>query len=838
MFARQVQRIAPKFDRLRRVIRELGDRGAAALREDPDGLAPERALVFEVAGSLLDFYAQTQRIPGLEFLAEDEVEFSPDDDFAVSEKRDDEVVRTDDLVPGRLYLAMPDLLALRQILSLWDRYARGEQLPTGFAPWRSLFELLREVRVWGPRDRVTADTVEYWRERITQNPDSPVRFEVELWFHESPTRRRTAIRVLGQQLAKLGGGIIAEVAIPPIRYHGVLVDLPPGQIRELIANPTVTVAGFEDIMFIRPQSLASFPVLEEPDAIELAEDNLGRDDGPPDAEPVVALFDGVPLANHRRLVGRIMLDDPDDLAALSPVQNREHGTSMASLIIHGDLQSGEEPLAAPVYVRPVMVFDASTQVETTPTDRLPLDLIYQAVRRMKEGDANTASVAPSVVVINLSLGDGNRPFTGRISPWARMLDWLAFRYRVLFLVSVGNVGRWLPVAEYSTRREFLDADPLQRENKILAAMDSEKAWRTILSPAEGINALAVGAWHADSSAIPLGAPHVVDPFPNGALPNVSSALGLGHRRTIKPDLMFDGGRELVMLSEDEGLVWLAPAKAANYVGQLAAAPDSSATGRLNVERRTVGSSNATALLSRAAAQVLRSLEEAGEAIPREYQAVVLKALLVHGAGWGDTGRRLEELWGPFGRAHMAGRDNIARFLGYGRPDIQRVLDCTAERATLLGFGDLLQEREDVFRIPLPPSLEGATELRRLTITLAWLAPVNARHQSYRAAALEVLPGGDRKFSLAVNRAGSQPNHKAVNRGTVCHTIYEGAKAIAFLDDGNLLLRVTCRTPAGTVDDPIPYGLAISVETGIGSRISVYDEVRLAIQPRVRAGVRT
>jgi hypothetical protein len=37
------------------------------LRADPDGIAPERAIVFEVAGSLGDFYSQTGRIQGLEF---------------------------------------------------------------------------------------------------------------------------------------------------------------------------------------------------------------------------------------------------------------------------------------------------------------------------------------------------------------------------------------------------------------------------------------------------------------------------------------------------------------------------------------------------------------------------------------------------------------------------------------------------------------------------------------------------------------------------------------------------------------------------------------------------
>jgi hypothetical protein len=43
------------------------------------------------------------------------------------------------------------------------------------------------------------------------------------------------------------------------------------------------------------------------------------------------------------LAGRLIVDDPDGLDEVYPVARREHGTAMASLIIHGDLnhfQSG------------------------------------------------------------------------------------------------------------------------------------------------------------------------------------------------------------------------------------------------------------------------------------------------------------------------------------------------------------------------------------------------------------------------------------------------------------------------------------------------------------------
>jgi hypothetical protein len=828
-FGRQAQRLGPRFDRLRNVAAQAAAQASMTLRADPDGIAPERALVFEVVGSVGDFYSQVGRIQGLEFLLEDDAVIEPDDDFHVVQNNKGKEIRSEKPVGGRLYMAMPDMRALGEILRLWDLFRQGQAMPWGFAPWGTLFEMLNDLRAWGPQDRVLPETLEYWRERVAERPDDPVRFEVELWFHERAERRAQAIGSVEGQLTELGGQVVSSSLIEPIRYHGLLIDLPPDQVRELIEHPDVALARLDDIMYLRPQSLAS---IAEPE--ELGESAVPPQQAKPEGDAIAALLDGVPVANHQRLVDRLILDDPDDYSARTPAAKRSHGTSMASLIVHGDLQAGEQPVGRPLYVRPIMVYDAAADAETTPPDRLPLDVIYLAVRRLLEGDGGEPASAPTVVVINLSVGDLNRPYAGRISPWARLMDWLSFRYRVLFLISAGNVRRWLPVRDFATTADWAAATPEQREAAVIAALNSEKATRSLLSPAEGLNAIAVGAWHADEFASAPEAFHLKDPFPNGSMPNVSSGVGLGFRQTVKPDLLFDGGRELVRASEDEGHVWLTVDPGGNYAGQMSAAPDGGGTGRLDVQRRTVGSSNATALITRSAIRIYDSLVEAGYDIPRTHAAVLLKALLVHGATWGEAGSKLDEAFGPGGRDWQRHRDNISRFLGYGRPEIDRVLDCTAERVTLFAYGEIEQDAQDEFAIPLPPSIEGSTELRRLTMTMAWLTPINARHQQYRSATLELLPAGDKSYSLAVGRASAQPTHIAINRGTLSHCMFEGESAVAFLDGGMLKLRVACRAQAGALDDRVPYAVAISLETEVGSGIAIYDEVRAAVQPAVRA----
>jgi hypothetical protein len=156
-------------------------------------------------------------------------------------------------------MAMPDLRALQEMLRLWDIYRRGGAMPWGFAPWKTLFELLRDVRAWGPTDRVPPETLDYWRQRIEARPEEPVRFEVELWFHQRADRRTSAAQEIRGQVTALGGRVVSTAAIEPIRYHGMLVDLPPQRVTELLEHPNVTLARLDSIMYLRPHSVAVFP---------------------------------------------------------------------------------------------------------------------------------------------------------------------------------------------------------------------------------------------------------------------------------------------------------------------------------------------------------------------------------------------------------------------------------------------------------------------------------------------------------------------------------------------------------------------------------------------------
>ena len=825
---RQGQRLGPGFKRLRTVL--ASDERGLSLRADPSSIAPERALVFKVAGSIGDFHRLVGKIQGFEFLADEEAEFDPDEDFFEADTRRgrEGQPRADKPVGGRLYLAMPDVRALRELLRLWNTWRSGEELPRGHTPWRDIFASLRDIRPWGLADRIADETVEFWRDDLGAGSSEPLRVEAELWFYEGAERRSAAWRRMEEAVADAGGRIVHHAVIEDIRYQAALIDLPRSEVERLVAREEIHLAICDDIMFLRPQSS-----LDVPERDDETESGAALTAEPPDdRSPVAALIDGMPVQNHQLLDGRLNVDDPDNLEAMSVLSAREHGTAMASLILHGDRNLGEAPISRKLHVRPVLYAPGNGRREEPRRDRLLVDVLYRAIRRMKEGDGAGEATAPGVFLVNLSLGDPRRPFSGPMSPWAKLLDYLAEHYGLLFLVSAGNVKSPLPVSAFSNWTSFEDADPEERERAVLQALADNRAWRTLLSPAEALNVITVGAWHDDAFDGSRGAA-AVDPYPDGDLPNIGSALGLGHRRTIKPDIHLPGGKEQLRFRASGGTLTVVPG---GRYGLKAAAPG--AGGERDREALTAGTSAATALATRAAHRIFDALMDADggslhAGIDPQYYAVVVKAMLVHRAKWESRTDILERLYGPRGKGqHVARRDNITRLLGYGFPDVEEALSCTPHRATLLGHGTISAREANVHRIPLPRSLERVTGPRKVTVTVAWLSPVNPRHRMYRQAKLEVGAVTKMETAAGVKRSSGQPPHTTVSRGAVTHARYEGEQAVLFVDDGHVSLRIFCREQAGALDRPVRYGAAVTIEAGEG--ILVYEEIRARLGVAVTA----
>ena len=817
---RQAELLAPKFDALQQAMEARRLR----LQAESHDLLPEEVVVLETIGTVENFIGAVEKVPGMEWLAEiDETGIPPDEDFfettTKGERRPDKTLR------GRLFMVFTNQDALREILSLWKAWQEDEKLPHGFGLWKTVFAQLHDVRVWGVRDRLyETGVLDDWRERVKRGEEI-VPCEIELWHRGTPQQRRNARdRVVGL-VADQGGRIVTEAAIQEIAYHTFLARLPAASISPLFEenDGDVELVQCEQIQFFRASGQMATTLSD--DGTE--EDRAALPDQPTVGTPVIALFDGLPLQAHRRLQGRLIVDDPDDFAEDYPAAKRRHGTAMASMILHGDLAASEAPLARPLYVRPVFRPDPNGY-ERVREDTLVVDLLHRAVRRLFEGEGDEPAAAPDVVVINLSVGIRDRPFDQALSPLARLLDWLAWRYKVLFVVSAGNYTQRIELPVQTRDFPSVPVEELQRH--VIRAVTSDARHRRLLSPSESVNGLTVAAAHHDAST---GTPpsRWLDPYRETELPSPINAQGMGFRRAIKPDLLASGGRAVVQPPPDA--TQDAPTSLKVYEGtlspgQLVAAPGPTA-GEQAATRHTRGTSSAAAVVSRAAGSLYDVLDElrqdpGGEMIDTVPRAVWLKTLIVHGADWGSARETIDAAL----RDDHGGRrvkEHVTRLLGYGVVNVDRVRECTDSRVTVLGGGLLREDQSRVHRIPLPPSLSGWRGHRRLTISLAWTSPVNPRHRNWRRAQLWFSPP---KEDLGVER--TQADWQTVQRGTVQHEVLEGESSGEFVAGANLEIQVSCRADAGALEDEVPYALVTTIEVTSDLWVSnIYDEVRSALQ---------
>ena len=748
--ARQGARLTPQFQ----LLREALEQDRAQLVDSTTVPDPELVAVFDLAGTVETFLRAAARIDGLEFLSdlqEDRVE--ADDDFFYETEGEP----SDDAVPQSLYMVMTNAQAVGELVRLFERWQQDKSVKfaRGLGPLKEVFGLLRSIRRWGPEDRVReTGLLDQWAEDVQVAGAQGVRrIEIELWHRQDETTRRVAQDEVTSIVESLGGNVVASAHLPDIAYHGILADIPISCVQQVLDDgpSAIELLTTERIMLVSPSVPMTFPASKPVDDVA-----LGFDQTPPAGLPRIALLDGVPMANHIALAGRLVIDDPDNHTSRYELAQRSHGSGMASLIAHGDLSTPGGALPQPIYIRPIFEpHPIYADIEVVPQDQLLVDLIHRAFHRVFEGDGAKDPAAPSVRVACLALGDPARVFVRRLSPLARLLDWLAEKYNLVIVVSGGNVdGR-------PTINLGASADNRTRQSEALKSLHEQGRHRRLLAPAEAVNVLTVGATHADGLELEF-PDTVLDVVPNG-LSAAYSPVGFGYRRSVKPEILLPGGRQVFRAPP---LGETGPAKLkileSPAVGPGLGVATPGLAGETNAVSYTFGTSNSTALATRTLSQVfdvLEGLQHEDDQFPfpdPQYHPVLAKTLLVHAAGWHDDLSVLRDL---LGLSRQQARRELTRILGYGVVRSQRATSAESTRVVLLGAGSIARDQRNTFRFPLPSALSASTEWRRLTITLGWLSPVNVQSQKYRMARLWFTSSKD-----DIGVAPIEADHNAVLKG--------------------------------------------------------------------------
>ena len=778
------------------------------LRADPDALAPERLLVFELTGGVMQFTEAVRLVPGLEFLGAEDLDGDDNDDNPVA------------------YLMVPSEAALRNIVSLWRDWQRNGLVPPRFSAWKGLLSQLRNIRPWGPQDRVTTADHGVLAEEYAQNAGA-TRVEVELVFRRNGDSTEAEARA---GILNVGGKVVSRSRIPGAGYHALLADLPGPALAEVIRRTPEGLAGLESVLQIRPQSIFQLVPSEEIDGSAAG--------GAPvlNGDPIAAIFDAVPLSQHPRLAGTLSVDDPFQLEGLA-VGMRKHGTAIASAVVHGDINAAwGRPLERRVHFVNMLYATADPNQQERFPDLLPADMFERAILAMRTGEAPTAQ---HVLIVNASLGDPNKPFAGRLSGWARVVDHLAATYGILFVISAGNHHAPLE-ADNMTTGAFEALNPAERVRVALRASAKQMQMRRVLAPAEAMNAITVGALHADQFAYPHALPaNNFDVWAGTGLCSVSSALGPGYNGATKPEILAPGGRHHVRLSPQGTNIQLRPltSNAASFGGIAVAAPPSPTSVGLNVVARSIGTSVAAAIATGVAARAHEALEAAYPdfgALPSAQRACLLKALLVHGARWTEARDLLIEVLGPpEGKYHVRQKDNVRRYIGYGAFDPDRIISCADDRATLWAVGTLAADQGKRFQIPWPTAMTAKAQPHFLSVTLAWFSPPRPGAVAYRAVRMKIVEP-NQLGAAGIKGSGFQPDPNQAHKGTVVHRRWDGDKAAAIAANGFFELDVQREADDG--DTPANFAIVVTLE--MPGEVEVYTQVlnRVMIKPQVAVAI--
>lgn len=832
----QEARFGDAFRRLQEAFQ--GDAPDVLLRQDPSGIAPERALVFETLLPIQNFQKAAARI-GFELLIEDRL----DDTYEIPDELIDEYAEA---ASPTLYATMPSSTDLQKLLRLWRAYQNDEEKPYGLAPWWKLFDMLADIRVWGPQDRLTPQAQATLLQQLSENDADPIRLELEIWPTANLAQRNQWQNDTRARAEALGGQVIAtsSINLDGFIYEAALIDMPSAAVRAMLENPFSPdgLATIEGLQFVLPQTIAqSLPDLTDDEPSE------HFDDLPPfdlDAPIRVVMLDGTPIAGHPALDGGVVIEDVHDLVRLSQVQHRRHATSMASLILRGDLEADRSPLSdARLLAIPVLIDDPNGA--SSPNDRLFVDMVHVALTRAFLGDE---PLAPDAFIVSFSIGVRRSHFAGRISSLARLLDWWADHQGVLFTVSAGNVTEDLVIPNI-TSIEFEDSDQGRQFDLIKDAMHNARHSRTILAPAEAVNVVTVGAVSEDlgDPAMPL-PPGMVSLGNDGEIrPSITSGIGLGAFRSIKPDYIHTGGQHDIRFFPSGGDLRLSVPNQYQRTGLHAATVQRGAASQYRVR----GTSCSNALATRAHVNAAAELTSedgpfAGFELGRRDLALITKALAVNAARWPDNAVAYYEAE----RARLGGndpgaREEVCRYFGHGQLNELFMREAPEYGATLVATATISKDRAAIFDVPLPPSLAGEHVGRSMWVTVAWFSPVRPTRARYRLALLEAVPHGTGLFGELVQDDGwgldmraQQLDANIIKRGTVWsrRLVHSGPVVPNYGENAILPIRVQCRDNSGgglSPDDDIHFAVAVTLEleteTQFDIRAEMEDQLRIRLQ---------
>ena len=452
--------------------------------------------------------------------------------------------------------------------------------------------------------------------------------------------------------------------------------------------------------------------------ISEAYSGIFRDPTPPDPglEPdetdgLACVVDSGVVAGHPMLTNWVIDERDFDTGELSVVDRNGHGTSVAGLVVYGDVAEciarNQWTPKVRICSAKVLRHDPDTEEVVFPDENRVEEVIENAIRHfVRERQCR---------VFNLSIGDASCTYAGgRQFPFAEKLDELARELDIVIVVSAGNRSD-PPIPGGARTGEELRASI---RSQLLTDPDHR-----VCNPATAALAVTVGAI-ARSDAVDAGRPILAAAPVNAPAPFTRTGPGYSVSDSasgIKPDFVAYGGNYGIETLAGAEARWV---KRLVYLGEPTIRPEMD--GRILTAQ--IGTSFAAPHVTHAAAIAEQSLRQVLGRVP---SANLIRALL----GSATVSPTCPAGW-------LGSEDEKLRYVGFGQVDMRRLVWSQQHDVCLIAEDNIEEDRLHLYKIRVPNEFLTSRGNRGIVAAVAFDPPVRASRKEYlaRTMRIELLHG--------------------------------------------------------------------------------------------------
>lgn len=455
---------------------------------------------------------------------------------------------------------------------------------------------------------------------------------------------------------------------------------------------------------------------------------LNQERVPDDTDGLACVIDSGVIAGHPLLSNWVIAERDFDSGEGTPVDRNGHGTSVAGLVVYGDIASCIEtddwvPRVRICSAKVLRHDDIFCRVVFPEENRIE-QVIEEAIRYFHEEHGCR--------VFNLSVGNDRDVYAGRRQfTLAEKLDELARELDIVIVIAAGNRGD-PPIPDMTLTRE-----QLQRAVRDQVLQDEIQR---VCNPATASLALTVGAI-ARSDAV---ANHLaLVPGSPADAPSPFTRVGPGYEpndtaSAIKPDLVAYGGNSGIETLAGDDPRWTNNV----WLGEPTIRPERD--GRILTGQ--CGTSFAAPHVTHAAACVERSLSQS---LGRSPTANAIRAVLGTAVCPAD-----------FHLQWLGNENERLRACGYGVLDLHRALWSVERDVCLLSEDEVQENHLHIYRLEVPDDFLEKTGRRGIVAALAYDPPVRASRRDYlsRTMTIDVLHGltEEEVETYRAHQAGESP----------------------------------------------------------------------------------